>query len=243
MCCERDLLGHGVTGLQRVRERQRERPAVDLVGGVGPIALVLHLEDVAGELELRRDALVAEVERPDVEQRLPRRDQVREAEVPPLAVRGQRPRILPGEGAGQHRGQPHAVGPQRRQGPDREPQVQVVLRDSQLVGPVGLEVAVLVADAQRAVQCVRAGLPAVLDDLRRNGVPVAVPQRRPQTLEERGPVEGDSAELIALGAQRPAPELSRSAGVDGGGGRRRGIGIGRTGGHQGPSWRDLVGPP
>src|SRR5699024_6646859 len=143
----------------------------------------------------------------------------------------------------QHRGKLYAVSPQRRKSPEREPQVLVLLCDLQVAGPFGLVVAVLAADAQRAGQGVRAGLPAVLEDLRRNGAPVAVPQRRPQTLEERGPVEGDSAELIALGAQRPAPELSRGAGVDGGGGRRRGIGVGRTGGHQGPSWRNLVEPP
>ena len=84
----RHTLAELVAGLQRVGPRQRERPHIGLVGGVGPVALVLHLEGVAlhaaGDLEARRELVR---QRAQIHHRLHRIDQVRKCRLDDAARR------------------------------------------------------------------------------------------------------------------------------------------------------------
>ena len=79
---------HALAGPQLVWPWQRERAGVRLVGGVGPVALVLHLEGVTFEAHLGADAgrdLVRD--RPQVHERLVRGDEQGETPVLDRAVR------------------------------------------------------------------------------------------------------------------------------------------------------------
>ncbi len=77
---ERDALPKAFAGSERVGPRQGEGADVGLVGGVCPVALILHLEGVAlhaaGDGESRREGVR---QRPQVHHRLHRIDEIREA--------------------------------------------------------------------------------------------------------------------------------------------------------------------
>ena len=74
---QRDRLRDRLAGRQHVGPGQLQRPAVGLVGGVGPVALVLHLERVALHPALARGGPGAMMgDRADRLERLPGVDQV-----------------------------------------------------------------------------------------------------------------------------------------------------------------------
>ena len=87
---------------QQVRERQRERAAVRLERGIRPVALVFHLEHVAGEGDGCLDPVVRPLQCGDVEHRLVRADRAREPRLLDASVGVRHPRARhprPGTGA------------------------------------------------------------------------------------------------------------------------------------------------
>ena len=190
---------------QRIREGQRQRPAVRLVRGVRPVALVLHLEHVARQREARLAAGEAPVEPRDLERGLVRADLYREARLRGRAARmphrqrraGQRRRMQ------QHEPRPVRLGRPTRHGAPAE--LERVAHGGGRQGAVHREPESVHGEAHGQRRC--AGLD--IHHPRRDRPPVRVADDRAHRAQHETAAEADVGELVAAQHERPVARCPR----------------------------------
>ena len=197
-----DRLHDALTRGEGVGEGQRERAAVGLVRGIRPVALILHLEHVAGEPHIDLESVVRPRQAGDVEGGLMWADAHGEPRVRDRSVRVADVHRRARESGRVQHDEPRAV---RR---ERALRLQVG-EHPQATGAAHLgphDPAQLHAEAARShVQ--RHGEVARVDpvDHDHSRVPVAVADDRTHRAQHHAPVVGDVGEFVVAHLERPGP--------------------------------------
>ena len=204
--------GDGLAGfaLQPVGPGPRQRSVVGLEGGVAPLALILHLEDVAIEAALDAPAARLMGQAGDVHEGLPRRDQRGKARLLGRAVRvidrDRRPRD-PGDRVQQR--EAGAVRPDLPLSPDHRPRGQPAGRQIDRQRGVDRPRAHVIPRRPGDARPVRPVGQAQIADAGRDGAPIAVADQEGQAADRLDPVQMQVAQAVALQHQPRGPAGER----------------------------------